>query len=500
MSTSYSTKQWGLWIQPDGPNTTLRFLGCHTLDDLSEPGGGIKDIIRCFRADGTGWDIKGSTRNPPDIMTTTITTLIQQTADWLERVLEGANCPFPIYVNGKPCPPYDVFAGANRWYALEQAEIGARTLSGLSHREEDNISEQAFEITAWPSLLRGRAIAVDRLAMATFTDNINDVTTCSIPTCAGDCGTAVSTCEVMVAGTDAVGGTAAPQVLRSADNGTTWAATAADPFNVTENIESIECFPVSSTESRILVARDTVSATPMHVEYSDDDGANWTDVTVTGSTNAYAAVYEGAMFALDHSHIWLVITDEATGSEMWFSEDGGETWTEQTLASPTDYYYAVWFQDEDVGMVVGAADAVEITTNGGETWTAATATGGSGDLLTVTENAGGDIWWVGDDDGNIWYSNDFGTTWTQRAFPGDGAGAVYSIKMKTRTVGYMAHSPTDATGILYRTRNGGLTWEAESATVDGELYSVYVCDINQAYACGEVGAAPATGLMLKAHD
>ena len=500
MAMSYTSSKWGLWIQPDGPNTTMRYLGCHTLDDVSEPGGGIKDIIRCFKADGTGWTVKGSTRNPPEMMTTTITTLIESTADWLERVLDGVNCPFPIYVNGKTCPPYDVFAGADRWYALEQAEIGPRGLTGLAHREEDNVSEQSFEINAWPPLLRGRDVDVDRLGMATFTDNINDITSCSTPRCAGDCGPAVSLCEVMVAATNSVAGTAAPQILRSADNGATWAATAADPFNATENAMSVVCFAIDSDTTRILAARDTVAATPMHVEYSDDDGANWTDVTLTGSTNAYAAMYGGSMFALDMYHIWMVITDGAAGSEVWFSEDGGETWTEQVLASPTDLYNAIWFQDENVGMVVGAADVVEITTDGGDTWASATATGGAGDLLTVTENDGGDIWWVGDDDGNIWYSDDHGTTWTQRAFPGDGAGAVYDINMKTKTVGYMVHSPTAATGILYRTRNGGTTWEAESATVDGELYSVYVCDINQAYAVGEVGAAPATALVLKAHD
>jgi photosystem II stability/assembly factor-like uncharacterized protein len=263
---------------------------------------------------------------------------------------------------------------------------------------------------------------------------------------------------------------------------------------------AIECFAVSSTANRILAARDGVAGTPMHVEYSDDNGANWTDVTVTGSTNAYGALGGHSMFALDMYHIWLVITDGAAGSEIWFSDDGGETWTEQTPATTTNLYRAIWFADEDNGMVVGAADTVEITTDGGTTWAAATATGDGGDLLSVGENAGGNIWWASSDDGQIYYSTDHGTTWTERTFPGSGAGAVYSLEFQSKTVGWMAHSPTNATGILYRTRNGGTTWEAESATVDGELYSVMSCSINGAYAVGEVGAAPATVLVLKAHD
>jgi photosystem II stability/assembly factor-like uncharacterized protein len=75
---------------------------------------------------------------------------------------------------------------------------------------------------------------------------------------------------------------------------------------------------------------------------------------------------------------------------------------------------------------------------------------------------------------------------------------VYDIEFMTQTVGFMIHSPTAATGRLYRTRDGGLTWELESATVAGELYSVHACTVNQAFAVGEL--APTYALILKAHD
>ena len=61
----------------------------------------------------------------------------------------------------------------------------------------------------------------------------------------------------------------------------------------------------------------------------------------------------------------------------------------------------------------------------------------------------------------------------------------------------MVHSPTAATGRVYRTGNGGLTWELESATFDGELYSIIACSINQAFSVGEVDT---TALVLKSHD
>jgi photosystem II stability/assembly factor-like uncharacterized protein len=494
MAEPFKTKKWGLWVQPDGPNTTLHYLGCHTLDDVEAGGGGINELIRRFKPDGAGWKVLGSTSNPPDPVTTTVTGLIETAADWLERILEEANCPFPLYVNGKTCPPYDVFGGAARWYALEHAEIGTSTLMGLSHREEDNVSEQAFEITAWPPVLRGRAVTTERIGF-TGEENLNDVTGCSTPSCAGDCDAAVKTCDMMVAVADA--DPAAADVWISFDNGVTWTAAITDPYvGLTTDLKSVVCFPVDADTTRILVAREGVAGMPAHVYYSDDDGANWTDVTV-GGTHDYGAVYGGALFALDMYHIWYVTTDGANGSEMWFSDDGGETWTEQTLADDTQFYYAVWFADEDLGMVVGASDAVEVTTGGGTTWGAGTATGGGNDLYCVNENAGGDLWWTGDSGGALWYSDDQGTTWAQRGFPGDDAGAVYDLEFATQTVGWMIHSPTNATGRLYRTRNGGLTWELESATVAGELYSVHACSINKAFAVGETDT---TAIVLKSHD
>ena len=483
---------WGLWVQPDGPNTDMHYLGCQTLDDVEAPGGGIKDLIRCFRPDGTGWDIRGSTRNPPDPVATTVTGLIEATANWLERIIEGANCPFPLYVNGKLCPPYDVFGGAARWYALEHAELGTNTLMGLSHRDEDNPSEQSFEVTAWPPLVRGRAIATDRITF-TGAENLNDVASCSTPRCAGPCGVAVDACEVLVAVAD--GDPASADVWISFDNGATWTAAVVDPYlGLTTDLKSVVCFAIDSDTTRILVAREAVAGMAAHVYYTDDWGANWTDVT-TGGAHGFGATYGGSLFSLGMYHNWLVVTD-GTDSEIWFSDDGGVTWELQVEVAAVELY-AVWFSDENTGMAVGAADAVYTTTDGGHTWAAATATGSGDDLFVVTENAGGGFWWVGTDGGDTWASDDFGVAWAQADFPGDGAGAVYGLDFASKTVGFLVHSPTAATGILYRTRNGGTTWEVESATVAGELYSVIACGINQAFAVGEVDT---TALVLKAHD
>lgn len=490
MATPFTSKNWGLWVQPEGPNTKTYYLGCHTLEDVESPGSGIKDIIRCFRADGTGWEVRGSTRNPPEAITTTVTGLIEPAASWLETIVEGANCPFPLYINGKLCPPYDVFGGAERWYTLESAEIGATGLSGLSHREEDNISEQRFNITAWPPLLRGHAITTDRIAFS-GTENLRDIASCSTPRCSGDCGDAVDACDTLVAVAD--GDPASADVWLSFDNGATWTATSTDPYlGLTTHLFSVACFSIDSDTTRILVARVGVAGMPMAVYYSDDWGANWTDIVVAG-VHDHGAYSEQALFAFDMYHIWLV-TDNTADSQVWFSDDGGSSWTWQTDVSGV--HRGMWFSDADTGMLAGWSDSVMITTDGGTTWAPATATGSGDNLMCVTENAGGGVWWIGTNAGELYYSSDHGTTWDQRAFSGDGAGTIYSIDFVTPTVGFMVHSPTNATGKLFRTRDGGYTWELESATYAGELYSVIGCTPNQAFAVGEVST---TALVLKAH-
>jgi len=292
------------------------------------------------------------------------------------------------------------------------------------------------------------------------------------------------------------GDPAAADTWISLDNGATWTATAVDAYlGATTDLKSVVCFAVDSDTTRILVAREGVAGMPAAVYYSDDSGANWTTVTLTGSSHAMGATRGGSMFKLDAYHIWLVMTD-ATDSEIWFSDDMGATWTIQTDIA-AHVLYAIWFADANLGMAVGTTGDVYTTTDGGTTWAAATDTAAGVTNWHVTENGDG-IWWVGaGTTGNLYYSSNQGTTWAARAFTGSGAGNVYGIEFKTPTVGFMAHSPTAATGKLFRTRDGGLTWELESATIAGELYSVIACGTNDAFAVGEVDT---TAIVLKAHD
>jgi photosystem II stability/assembly factor-like uncharacterized protein len=493
MTTPFKSLNWALWVQPDGPNTQIYYLGCHTLDDVEVSLGGIKDIIRCYNADGTGWTTRMTTRNPPEAMTTSVTGIIEETASWLEHIIEEANCPFPLYVNGKKCPPLDVFGGAERWYTMENAEITALTLSGLSHREEDNISEQTFEIAAWPPMVYGRDVDTDEVTNS-GTNYLQSIDSCSTPRCVGECGAAVARCDTLVAVGDSAAAPAFAATLLSEDHGVTWAAMAADPAAAGVDLRSVRCFAIDSDTTRILVAREQIAATPMHVYYSDDSGANWTDVTLA-STNAYGPYGHHSLCVLDMYHIWLVIYSGGS-SEVFFSSDGGETWTEQTFVAMAGY--AVHFSDPLNGVIVGSASNLASTSDGGETWTLETNLGTGDSLLCVTENAGGGIWWLGTSDNDIYYSTDAGVTWERRLFPGtEDSGYCSSMDWVSPTVGYLTHYTAGGAGRVLRTRNGGLSWEIESEWFSDRLKAIRACSTNEAFA---VGGDTGVALIVHTHE
>jgi photosystem II stability/assembly factor-like uncharacterized protein len=486
-----TSPKWGLWVQPDGPNGDKYFLGCHDVDDITEPGG-ASNLIRCFRADGSGWDIIGTTKDPPDPVDITITAPLYETADWLETV----RCPATLYLTGSLCGRTDLFAAYKRAFALNLAEATDKGLMGLAKREESVESMQSFTYSARPPVHRLFEMSIARLT-TTETEALNDIVFCNAAKCADSCGAAEDICEDGYAVGDAAAGspTNTADVIATTDKGATWAATAADPFAGGEDIISVQCFDIDSETTRILVAREADGAAAMEVAYSDDAGATWTLVTV-GATVGQGANYGGALLALDMNHIWLV-TD---GGYVYFSDDGGESWeTQDPGNATTDDLNAIAALSSDILMAVGDSDAVIFTEDGGDTWVAVTATGGGNNLLTVEANPYG-IWWIGDDSAELYYSYDDGTTWTQRTgWLGSGTGTITDIQFYNELCGFMTHNDGSSVGRILRTIDGGNEWfriNLPTGVTNGGLNALHVCNCNLVYAVGE--ASGGTAVIYKA--
>jgi photosystem II stability/assembly factor-like uncharacterized protein len=494
---AYLAGQASIWVQPDGPNTVPRFLGCHAMGDITIPFGD-KTLVYCPDPSAHGkFKVVASYRGEPGDITTSISTTIGSVADYLEQVSEQG-CPFTLFIHKVDCGRRDTFANYTRSFVLGDVDVTQHTLSNLAARDpgDEGESEQSFDLSAedfYSVRGGGGALNVDSQSIAETT-SLNDIATCNERQCSGDCGDAKDPCDDMIVGSDAPAGSAtvAGDVYYTSTGGGTWSLSPMDPFDGGEDVISVACFSISSTVTRWLVAREAVAGEAAMVAYSDDSGVTWTEVTV-GSTNAEGANAEGALFAMDQYHIWLV-TD---GGSIFFSADGGVTWTEQDagIATAQDLN-EVWFADEDNGMAVGDSDAVVTTSDGGTTWSAATATGDGGNLNCCTENAGGDLWWVGTSNGRLYYSDDHGTTWTRRAgFAGDAVGQVRDIEFASPLIGYMIRNTAAPVGVVLRTIDGGYNWESQTTPTNAGLNSVIACDTNLAFAVGE--AYSGNGVVLK---
>jgi len=402
--------QASIWIQPSGPNTKPDYLGCHEVGDVEEAQGDVT-FLYCPDEKKTGkFKVVGSVQGEPDTPTFSLMTTVKKTGDWLEKVV----CPVPIYVHKQSCGRRDVFTNYDRSFALNKARITTKTLTNLASRTPDNTDEsmQEFELSC-EEVLRVLGLTVGRQSIASVRD-LYDIVFYNEASFCGDCGPASDACEKgMVAGAGDYAAKAALYVTE--DGGATWTAAAADPFAVGENISALVAFSIGRSTVRVLAARGTADgANPAEVAYTDDDGATWTLVNV-GSTNGQYVTSGNALFALDQFHIWLATND----GYIYFSEDGGGSWTVQESGTLTaSAWNAIQFISDLNGWVAGNTNEIAYTEDGGVTWTAVAGPAAQAGVhvLSLFQVDEYNIW-LGYSDGDLYYTMDEGAHWSVRTLP-----------------------------------------------------------------------------------
>jgi len=470
------SKFGALWIQPDGPNTQVHYLGCHDLGDITASKG-AQELIQCLRADGNGWDVLTTLEKPPELIKFSIDVPLFRTADWLEQV----TCPATLYITMRECGRADIFSNYVRAFAMTLSRIVSEKIAGLVMREEDKLSTLSFELEARPPLVK---IWKPSLARLTTAENrgINAITTCGIMQCASGCGPAQGLCEILYKAGDAgdgVGGT----VYESLDSGATWAATGTRPFGATENISALICVETGNG-SRLIAARGTTDGgNPAEIAYSDDGGDTWTNVNV-GSVNGAYVPWHAALFAVDWQHVWVVTTD----GYVYFSDDAGATWT--TLASGfTEDLWAIHVNG-DYGLAGGVNNALASSSDAGASWALISGPASqAGDTITQVQVIDANNWWLTYDDGRLYYTDDGGVTWTERTLVGVTPNFISDLKFGSGICGWMIVTNTtylEAASSVLRTIDGGNTWELIADIDNSGLNSLVVCDCNTAYIVGEL--------------
>lgn len=406
------------------------FLACVNVDALTEPGGGIDALIRCFRPDGQGWHILDHTLTAPDPVTTSLELLVSASPT-IERRLKAP--PFGLLLTQRANGRLDDPGNYDRAWLVcgARAELSA---AGLKAREEVTPSTLTATITAIPPVVEAKGatyanLGVDGVAVAM----------------SGKVG-------VMALAPD---GGLAP-VLTTKDRGKTW-QWAGVPFGASEEIASVTIIQLDRDTYRLFAVCATTASRPLTVATSDDWGLTWTTGSV-GNVTGQVATGPHALHATGYGSIWLVATD----GYIYRSADGGSNWTtvhNGTLAS--DDLAAIHAVDGLVAVAVGADDTILITEDGGESWEIA-QTGTAFDLTAVTALAE-DFYLVGTDGGELWLWDR--SEWVQLHFSGE-AGAVRDVAFLAGCSYAILAIHHNTTSRLLRSLDGGFTWQVVVAGSD----------------------------------
>ena len=492
--TIYTQRNASVFVQFQLGGPSYYLGDCLDLDNIPNPRFGGIDPIQCWNRKRTGFVTKGRKYSPPGLAEVTLTHLLENTASWLEKV----SCPFRLYAIKQSCGEAGVLKNWERAYVLNNVEITDDPVTQFAHHVDDNESMHEYTVVFDPprvDILRPRVAR----QTTTETDDILSIGVCGNRFCDDDCGPYTLPCDNVVMG--AGGGVATTaNVQITQDGGNTWTAAATDPFAVNLNIMSIACFEISKGVNRILVVRNSLTATPLQCRYSDNNGATWYPLVNIGSVNTEAVSGPKGLFALDANHIWVATNQ----GNIYFSSDGGATWTLQAsaaVASGGNVLNAIYAVDENVVFAVGDTDTIIYSQNGGDDWYAAGATGSSLNLLSVmawnkwhilvgAENPAGAA--------SLYMTYDGGDNWETRSYVGGTAESVVDLDFGARfgapNVGYIATNTSGPVGSIHMTIDGGYTWEELAIPANSGLTSLVMCDVDEFFAAGNINSA--TGLIL----
>lgn len=482
MATNALTSLMGAaYVQLDWAKEPVYIGSCFDGDDLPDSQGDA-DPIMCYDAQGR-WVVKGTTRTPPDKNTFGVTGLLDRAVTVLEPLKER-QCPFNFYASLGECGTRGISPNnADKLYVYGPVWVTDNPIQQWMARMDDAETLANYAFSAMPGRIDLRTPVFTELT----TDSDQDMLSLAVrdSRCASACGYQILPGDDAYFG--ATGAVAATPDVQRLQNGSTNPTDVANlPFLVDENCVSSVRFQVDADTERWLIAREAVAANPPEVAYTDDGGVTAWVTVVIGATANVGALGPQALFALDFNHIWY-----SAGSEMYFSSDGGLTWTLQL--SPTAVE-AIHFVDARNGFAVGLADEMYRTVDGGTTWETLAGTGGAADLLTLHVFSEQRII-VGTDDANFWYSWDSGDNWTE-LLDLAAAGEITRLHFWSDARGVAVYNTAAPVGTVYLTSDGGNSWTAQATPANLGLNDIEMYSNNGCYVAGNVGAG-ATAILLK---
>ncbi|NNC84427.1 MAG: T9SS type A sorting domain-containing protein [Flavobacteriales bacterium] len=228
-----------------------------------------------------------------------------------------------------------------------------------------------------------------------------------------------------------------------------------------------------------------------------DDSYEMTSVFFLDRTTGWASVYFGDVIkTTDCGQTWTLYDGNIGGDaldvffidaqkgflvgengQVRISTDGGQSWS-YNHDSGDQFLYKVEFYDDQLGFILGTQGLVLKTTDGGDSWE---------EIELGSNSAIFDIDFVSEEVihlssyGKVYRSTNGGDSFTEISLP------VYSmraIEFTSASVGFIAGEE----GELWKTMDGGLTWDAIPFPFDEGIYAMTFLDTQNGYMSGRRGS------------
>lgn len=497
MGTIFDTTKTRVWTIKNraGPDHAPEYQSCMKASSPSRPLGEAT-IVTCpdplsYGQFKTVGKIPGE-RGAPGI--TLMSRYTNDLSDLLEFNRKG--CDFDIQVFLGACRnPQDFNEGWEKKLIIEGAAPGEWSIGDLGALEQ---GDQAVINDEMPckgeEMYEVKRVIMEEHAESENVQEVLAIMVCDRISC-GACDDPSDGCEKVFALTITVGGSpgAKAEIIYTGDAGTVWGDTEVDTLDADKDPSDMACVGAN-----------------LVVISNDDDSLHWANMSdILAGTETWAEVTTGfvaagspnAIVSVSPRHTWIV----GDGGYVYNTEDPTNSVTVQTAGTVTtnDLNNLHAYDMENV-VAVGDSNTVIYTRNGGDAWYSVTGPNAGVDLRCVWMHSP-DVWFVGCDDGTLWYTVDAGVNWTQKVLPNQtNIDIIKDIKFSTPSVGWLAATLTTPSGRIYRTTNGGYSWYVApegglNIPANDRIVEIAICeyDPNIIYA-GGLADDGSDGIIIKA--
>ena len=419
-------------------------------------------------------------------------------ASVLKRIADR-RCNSDIHLNLGQCKDVSLFNEFEKKIIMERTKVtnyATDELGTLSSDGRAQVNETAdVSMRVWYEVL---GLGFASRAGSIVTNELIDVVICDSASC-GDCDNPSDGCQKIFALSVAAGGSPSTpaDIVYSLDGGANWQAVDIDTMAAADVPTGLAC-----VAGYLVVTDETGNS----IHYADLD-----DFTVAPISVSWTEITTGFVANAEPQDIWSL------GSVAFIAGNGGYIYK---LTDPTsgvtvleagtilvDNLTAIHAVSEFKIIAVGNASAILKSENGSTFAEVTPPTGVGVDFTSVWIKDNDDNqWWFGTDTGLLYETVNNGTTFTSKSFSGSSSGVVRDITFASKSVGYMSHDTTTPSGRIFRTYDGGNSWQLlpeGSATLpaNDRITALAACieDVNFVVGVG-LGDNGTDGIVLVGED